>query len=387
MMGARAVLLDSAGVEAIAAPDDSLSRVALDFAMAARDAGLPALVDNASGEIRLLRVSDTEEERLLPVVVPPTRRGARSVADVVSPYSHFVDYSREEIGKSHPGLPEPLLAVAMAPLAAAIVAGRCEAVVYLNNLLLATNPRLALSEPSLAVATAELTRHFPDRAIVVRSASPVLAPHGVAQLRAVGYRLVRGRRVFVVDPRVEAKRRTRSNVKADRGLSRRTGYEVVDDPLEFNPGAARLVELYRSLYIGKHSRLNPSYTGQFLQILLRSEMFAARGIVRHGRLDGFVLWHVLDGVMVSNLLGYDLSMPRSVGLYRQLFAILIGESKRLGLPLNMSAGAESFKRLRGGVPSDEYDAVYDRHLPAWRRAGWRLVAAAADAGALRTHER
>jgi hypothetical protein len=45
-----------------------------------------------------------------------------------------------------------------------------------------------------------------------------------------------------------------------------------------------------------------------------------------------------------------------------------------GLEVNLSAGAASFKRLRGGRPVIEYSAVYDRHLAPGRRFAVRTLA-------------
>jgi len=41
--------------------------------------------------------------------------------------------------------------------------------------------------------------------------------------------------------------------------------------------------------------------------------------------------------------------------------------------LNLSAGAEAFKMLRGARPRLEYEAVFARHLPLVRRLPWRIL--------------
>ncbi|MFM8879783.1 MAG: GNAT family N-acetyltransferase, partial [Verrucomicrobiota bacterium] len=43
--------------------------------------------------------------------------------------------------------------------------------------------------------------------------------------------------------------------------------------------------------------------------------------------------------------------------------------------LNYSSGAGDFKRRRGSIPTVEYNAVYDRHLPGNRRMAFRTAAA------------
>jgi len=59
-----------------------------------------------------------------------------------------------------------------------------------------------------------------------------------------------------------------------------------------------------------------------------------------------------------------------------LFALLVAEADVHGLVLNLSAGASHFKMLRGATAVEEFDAVYDRHLPVHRRIVWSGLAAA-----------
>jgi O-acetyl-ADP-ribose deacetylase (regulator of RNase III) len=56
-----------------------------------------------------------------------------------------------------------------------------------------------------------------------------------------------------------------------------------------------------------------------------------------------------------------------------LIALAISEAARRRLKLNLGGGVGYFKSLRGAVPVEEYDAVYDRHLPSHRRLGWATL--------------
>ncbi|HXR93366.1 MAG TPA: hypothetical protein VN750_24120, partial [Steroidobacteraceae bacterium] len=61
------------------------------------------------------------------------------------------------------------------------------------------------------------------------------------------------------------------------------------------------------------------------------------------------------------------------GLYRLLMATVYEQAAVRSSRINLSAGAAQFKRLRGGVGTIEYSAVYTRHLPANRRRAVGLL--------------
>ena len=79
--------------------------------------------------------------------------------------------------------------------------------------------------------------------------------------------------------------------------------------------------------------------------------------------------------MTGSLLGYDIDLPPKLGLYRQAFAVLMSEASNRGQLLNLSAGAGLFKVFRGAQPCIEYDAIYDYHLPYYRRLAWYCLLA------------
>ena len=74
--------------------------------------------------------------------------------------------------------------------------------------------------------------------------------------------------------------------------------------------------------------------------------------------------------MTAPIVGYDATLPQEKGLYRMLMALASQRARERKLLYNMSAGAASFKRNRGGVAALEYSAIYDAGLaPRHRLAG------------------
>lgn len=335
--------------------------------------GARAYVDNAHVEVRALVVGG----KVLPLVLCERAAGN---ADVCVPSVHYVGYTVEELAKRHPRLPRGLVPALARPLGAALRAGGIDRVAFVNNWLLPTNPAPRLSRAEIAAVTARLTAAYPDAAVVFRSVNPTLDPDGAAGLRTEGYRLVRSRRVYVVDATTRHWLRHK-NARTDLRLLARTPYEIVRDPAAIAPHATRLAALYQDLYLRKHSRMNPHLTERFFALTLGEGILIYRALRRDERVDGFVAYFIQDGVATGAILGYERSLPQVLGLYRMLFALLIAEAAERELVLNLSSGAGRFKTLRGAMPVEEFDAVYDRHLPAHRRAVWAGVAVAGRLGA------
>lgn len=138
----------------------------------------------------------------------------------------------------------------------------------------------------------------------------------------------------------------------------------------------RLAELHRLLYVQKHSSLNAEYTSLFFETAWRNRFLEFQALRKDGCIDGFTCWFELNGFLVSSLTGYDTTRPIESALYRRVCALGTEEARRRQMPINLSAGAGRFKLHRASRPSVEYDAVFDRHLPAHRRGGWALLKAA-----------
>jgi hypothetical protein len=336
-----------------------------------------AYADNANVEIEALLVDGT----LLPLVLSGGGEGA---AETCSPYSHYVVYSLEEAAKRHPSWPRWLFSLATAAATPLTRAAKIDRVVSINNWLLSTNPSVRLDLEQVREVTACLARRHPDRAILWRSLNSKTDAALIEHARLSGYRLLRSRRVYMVDAGTTTDRQHK-NVERDLALLKRSRYEVISDPEALAPHAERMAELFRCLYLGKHSRLNTAFNSRFFALTLAAGVFEYRAFRTAGEVIAFVAFVIRDQIMTGVILGYDLKLPLSLGLYRLCVATLLAEAASRGLTLNLSAGADSFKKFRGGVPVDEYDAVYDQHLPWTRRAGWFMLSALSRAaGAARS---
>jgi SAM-dependent methyltransferase len=371
--GPEVAILDAKTIGELPAATGEREAVARRYVRGLVTGGARAYVDNAHVETRALLVGG----KALPLVLSERAAGN---ADVCVPSVHYVGYSVEELAKRHPRLPRALFPPLAWPFGAILRAGGIDRVVFVNNWLLPTNPAPRLSAAEIAAVTARLTAAYPDAAVVFRSVNPWLDPDGAAGLRAEGYRLVRSRRVYVLDARSRRWLR-HENARADLHVLARTPYEVMRDPAAIAPHVARLAALYQDLYLRKHSRLNPHFTAGFFARTLEEGILIYRALRRDEQVDGFIAYFIQDGVATGAILGYERALPRGLGLYRMLFALLIAEAAEQGLVLNLSAGAGHFKALRGAVPVEEFDAVYDRHLPTPRRLVWAGVAIAGRLGA------
>lgn len=326
-----------------------------------------AYADNADVEMQALLVDGT----LLPVVL---NGGAAGSAETCSPYSHYVSYTVAEVSKRNPRVPAWLFSAGAAPAGHFLRLAGIERVVSVNNWLLSTNPSVRLNFEQVEELTACLAGRYPGRAILWRSLNPSVDGALMECVRRSGYRLLRSRLVYLFDPGPQLYR-SHTNVRRDLTLLKRTKYKVISDHQSLAPYAERMTELFRSLYLRKHSVLNTAFNSRFFALALACGLFEFRGFLADGQLDAFASFYTTDRIMTGALLGYDLNQPRSLGLYRLAIATYLDEAASRGLRLNLSAGADSFKALRGGIPVDEYDAVYDRHLPVARRPVWAAMSA------------
>ncbi|QDH21002.1 GNAT family N-acetyltransferase [Saccharibacillus brassicae] len=350
--------------------EDSDDASTLRWLSAMQGEGVPALIANVDTTLRALRCESLG-------VTLPLSVGEREYGDsyVFSPYTHYISYAREELSLLESRAARALLGVLLTPAGWLLKASRFNRAVQVNNRLLSTNLYPPLDGSALASAVALLLREFPDRSIVFRSLNRRTTPGCLDALTEMGFRLVPSRQVYLYEAPDRIPSKARWLQKRDYGLLDKHGYDVCGPEELGEADAPRLAELYRLLYLDKYSAHNPAFTPRFFERALRSNLLKLHALRSRasGRLDAVLGYYAQGGIMTTPVFGYDTGVPQEIGLYRMLSAVLLRLAAEEGCLLHESAGAAQFKRNRGAVAEIEYSAVYDRHLPPHRRAGWALL--------------
>lgn len=338
------------------------------YAAALAEDGAHKLIENVRSEAMVLRSGDLR----LPVTLEDGGYGASYVAN---PHSNYVLYARDEID---------IIGLRAGRTAAKGVLGLLDGLlrsigvsrtVHLDNWLLSTNLHGEWKGEYLPALRAHLTEAFPDRFVVIRSLDPWSCPELLEAVKADGWTIMPARQIWVTDDLARDWKK-RNNSQNDRRALKKSGL-LVEEPSTITPAdAQRIAELYRALYIGRYSGINPVFTARFIEVAASTGLLHFR-LARS--LDGQIMaacgMRAAGGIGTVPLLGYDMERPQSEGLYRIATYLASEWAMERGLRFNGSAGAAEFKKMRGARGQIEYMAVYGRHLAATRRAGLGILSA------------
>lgn len=326
------------------------------------------LVKNINTTTELVRVGSD----VLPLTINDTQFDNSWVC---SPYNATVTYPLEELRHIDNSFLRLGLSGMIHSLAPALQLCRINRVVCVNNWLLSTNLYPEITRESIRALTSIVTDRFPEHAILFRSLNSFTNSALMTALKNEGYLLAPSRQVYLYDGRQPEYLRT-SNTKRDcKLLETTTAFSVVPHLELSSTNDSRIKELYNLLYLEKYSYHNPQFSERLIRLWREPKMMQLFGLQNpQGRLDGIVGTFTMNGVMTAPLVGYDIAQPQSLGLYRMLMAQVLKSAATDKVVLNLSAGAASFKRLRGGRAELEYSAVYTQHLPFRQRAVWATLA-------------
>lgn len=255
--------------------------------------------------------------------------------------------------------------------------------VFVNHALISTSLWGGWDGSGLRDALAVLKARFPDKALVFRSLNAWSDEGLMERVREAGARLLPTRVVWTVDD-VAGEWLKKRDARRDLRLIEHGGYRIERPTHLTDPEWAKVRALYRGLYMERHSTYNPDYSDAFLRAGMASGFLHFQTLVQASdEIVAFVACaqarDSAGGILTSPLLGYDLGQPQDRGLYRMAMLLPGLEARAAGLRVNHSAGAGAFKRFRGARPQLEYLALFDDHLPTWRRLGYAGLSRALDA--------
>lgn len=296
---------------------------------------------------------------------------------ICSPYTHYVSYAKQELVLLRNPLLEKGLAYVLSGLGGLLKASKINKTVHVNNWLVSTNLYPEIKPDQLKELFSFVKDRFPDHTIIYRSLNETNHQELMEAFRSLQFKMVASRQIYLVHPakRHSLNAKARWLLKRDYGLLEQHGYEVLEGKQLTDEDIPRLLELYNALYLQKYSMYNPQFNERFFALALKKEILQLHAIRKNGRIDAVLGYFCRNGVMTTPIFGYDLSVPQEIGLYRMLSALLYRIALENGHFLNESSGAAQFKRNRGATSEIEYSAVYDAHLPFYRRFCWSFLEA------------
>ncbi len=316
------------------------------------------------------------EDRWWPLTINDRREGNSYPCSL---HTQYVTYPQAELSLV-PGLAQRRVArIGLLALDLILRIAQADRVAQWSSWLFSTN----LHEPGMGSSVEAVTRTlvsaFPDHAVLVKNVHGFEEPSLPGAFEAAGYDLVTSRQIYFFDGRTRDYLQ-KSTVKRDlKSLAQLVDYQVVEHNQIQPQDLPRITDLYRQLYLEKHSWLNPQYSEVFVARAWREGWLEFRGL-RHasGRLDGIFACFTSGQTTSTPFIGYDTTLPSELGLYRHLVSMLLQRLAERRWLLNYSSGAGDFKRRRGGQPVIEFNAIYHRHLPARRRAAFSILATLAN---------
>ncbi|HEY4831778.1 MAG TPA: GNAT family N-acetyltransferase [Waddliaceae bacterium] len=247
--------------------------------------------------------------------------------------------------------------------------------VIVNNWLLTTNIYPHLTQHELHAVTQYLTKCFPDHVLIFRSLNSRKCVDLTRDLEKQRYKLLYSRNVLIYDP--SQKEHFSSKVlyhhRRDRRLIGTEGYEIVRSENMQTKELARMLQLYNSIYLSRHTAYSPQYTEKFLKEALEKGFLHFVCLKKDGEIHGVIGFHERRGTLITPFCGFDQSKGEANHLYRMLTILAIDEAEKREAILNDGSGGTAPKQYRGMRPFPEYVALYDRHLPCHRRFFWWLA--------------
>ena len=323
-------------------------------------------IRNSDHQVEILQVGT----KLYPLTIG--KKSKEKTCYLFGLIAQYIDYTREEVlrGSSY-NKSQKVIGKFFFPFLRLFVSWMgMEKTVFVNNFLLATNLYEKDTLLWAPFVTRYLKKYYPNRAIVFRSINESTDSQLLNKFKLYGGLPLTCRQLYVLDPKNDNFQKKRPVIR-DRKLWEKTKDLYWQKVSKFDKiEISTLLTFYRDLYLKKYSELNPDYSVDFLEAFMNSKIldfYILREIGSNLPLAVQALKRTKD-VVCTPFIGYDNSRPKNLGLYRLMHLKLTEIAIEEGKILNMSSGASTFKKQRGGVPCFDYHIIFTDHLP--KRVQW-----------------
>lgn len=248
-------------------------------------------------------------------------------------------------------------------------------VVIINNWLMSTNPYPELSNDEVAKIVQLLITHFPHHYFMFRSITRYGGDPLFKVLQNQQFHLLFSRNVYLYDTNQQKKLSNRMVRKQSDDFNRIVAkqYQLEEVTQLSTNEESRILDLYKQVYIDKHTKYSPQYSSLYLQELLKNKLIKLKVLKKEGKIYGAAGFFQKERFLLTAFFGYDTSLPQEEGLYRMLSGVIMEETKTAQLIGHQGSGAPDFKLWRGCTQEAEYTAIFDKHLPFHRRLFWSLA--------------
>lgn len=343
--------------------------------------GTSAYIDNSNCEIEIIAINN----ELIPISLPEQHANPCYVTNLSTQYFTYV--KSEVLANDKYSKTLKITAKYLIPLVQKGFAlmGFNKAVLV-NNWLFSSNLQCKLSKSELEQITIALTNRYKNYAIVWKGVDELIYSDYKAKLAELHFMAISGRMLYVLNTegfKLNKKRPLQQDKK--RWLNQnKYQYEILNNAS--NLDLKRILQFYTQLYIDKYSELNPKYNLAFLNTLFNSKIydFWILRNLENNQIEAIQIVSRKNQVSTTPFIGYNQQLSINEGLYKHLSYLLIEDSLAKDQFLNMSSGADQFKKQRGGKASFEYNMAYINHLQPMQKIPFKILKFLGDKYAKKT---
>lgn len=363
-------LYDETNIDELKWPNSAQGIWAKEYLLPLMKEGVDKYITNVKTQLFVLLLND--------IVIPLTVNHREYENSYLVSNYYGISHFAEQLQSTHPlthKILQPFLGLSKQVLKLL----KINKVVIVNNWLLSVSLYPALTACQIDEITRFLSCQFPDHLLMFRNIDFYHNQPLYDCLKATKYCLIKTREVFFYDPKEQQlSSRNRYHQRRDQRLIEKEGYAPLHaiEQTKQEQLFTQLIDLYKQVYVLKHTSYSPHYTPQFFENVFHKKLFGFVGIEKNGSIEAFAgYWHNHQS-MISPIIGFGINRSDSVNLYRALISLMIQQAEAHNIALNDGSGGTKTKQSRGLVPFPEYAAIYSSHLPLGRSFFWRIATSA-----------